>query len=486
MILEKNMLKKNSVAVVEIESVSGDGSGIARLDGQVVFVPFTAVGDRVEITVIKVTKSYAVGKVTRLIEPSVLRRESDCQVFGKCGGCVFRHITLSEEERIKTETVASAMRRIGHLDVEVKSCVTPSVKGYRNKAQLPVTEDEKGLHCGFYASHSHRIVEGSIDCVTTPEIFGDIAKGILDFMKKNRISGYSEETGKGTVRNLYFRINADGKVMVCIVTNTRKLVNEAIESGLVEYLCDLFSEIVSIYTNYNSEDTNVVLGKEFRLLWGEEYFEDTLLGTRLKMSPDSFFQVNREGAEKVYSTAFSLLEGNYENVYDLYCGIGSIGITLFNQIRGGKVKASADRLFGIEIVEKAAKCARENAKLNGIENAEFMACDSADITKMDWFDRYPPSLVILDPPRKGTTTELLDFLSERNVKEILYISCDPATLARDMRYLAAKGYTSTAVYPVNLFTGTKHVETVVLLSREKADDYVRISVHTKDLQAKAN
>lgn len=460
------MLKKNFVAEVEIESVSGDGSGIARLDGQVVFVPFTAVGDKVEITVIKVTKSYAVGKVTRLIAPSSVRQEADCPVFGKCGGCVFRHITLAEEERIKTETVASAMRRIGHLDVEVKGCVTPSVKGYRNKAQLPVTEDDKGLHCGFYASHSHRIVEGSIDCVTTPKIFGDIAKSILGFMKKNNISGYNEVTGKGTVRHLYFRINAEGKVMVCVVTNTRRLVSDAAETELVRYLCDLFPEIVSVYINYNSDDTNVVLGKEFRLIWGDEYFEDTLLDTRLKMSPDSFFQVNREGAETVYSTAFSLLDGNYENVYDLYCGIGSIGITLFDQIKSRKVKASADRLFGIEIVEKAVQCARENAKLNGIENAEFMACDSADITKMDWFDRYPPSLVILDPPRKGTTAELLDFLSERKVKEILYISCDPATLARDMGYMATKGYTSTAVYPINLFTGTKHVESVTLLKKE--------------------
>ena len=480
------MLKKNSSAVLEIESVSGDGSGIARLDGQVVFVPFTAVGDKVEVIIIKVTKSYAVGKAVKILSPSPVREETDCPVFGKCGGCVFRHVSLAEEERIKTETVTSAMRRIGHLDVEVKDCLTPSVKGYRNKAQLPVTEDDKGLHCGFYASHSHRIVEGSIDCVTTPKIFGDIAKSILDFMQKKKISGYNEESGKGTVRHLYFRINAEGGVMVCVVTNTKILVNDVTESKLVQYLCDLYPEIVSVYLNHNSNDTNVVLGKDFRLLWGDEYFEDSLLDTRLKMSPDSFFQVNREGAETVYSTAFSLLEGNYENVYDLYCGIGSIGITLFNQIKKGNVQAGAQRLFGIEIVEKAVECARENAKLNGIENAEFSACDSEDITKMDWFDRYPPSLVILDPPRKGTTTELLDFLAERNVPEVLYISCDPATLARDMGYMAGKGYSSSAVYPVNLFTGTKHVESVVCLSREKADDYVRISVQTKDLKTKAN
>lgn len=459
------MLKKNTVTEVEIDSISGDGSGIARYDGQVIFVPFTAVGDRVEITVIKVTKSYAVGKINRILSHSHVRCEPDCSVFGKCGGCVFRHIDCAEEERIKTETVRSAMKRIGHLDVEVADCVTPSVMGYRNKAQLPVTEDEKGLHCGFYASHSHRIIDGSVDCVTTPKAFSDIAKSIIAFLKQKKISGYNEENSTGVVRHLYFRISSSEKIMVCIVTNTKRLVSEETEKSLVEYITELFPNVVSIFLNFNPKDTNVVLGKEFRLLWGDKNFEDTLLDTRLKMSPDSFFQVNREGAEKIYSLGFSLLEGAYENVYDLYCGIGSIGITLFNQMKQGKVKASAKRLFGIEIVEKAAECARENAKLNGIENTEFAACDSADITKMDWFDRYPPSLVILDPPRKGTTTELLDFLSDRQVNQILYISCDPATLARDMGYMAEKGYTFSTVYPVNLFTGTKHVESVVLIRR---------------------
>lgn len=461
------MLKKNSVIEIEIDSISGDGSGIARYDGQVIFVPFTAVGDKVEITVIKVTKSYAVGKINRILFPASSRREADCPVFTKCGGCVFRHLDVKEEERIKTETVKSAMTRIGHLDVEVKGCITPLEKGYRNKAQLPVNEDEKGLHCGFYALHSHRIVDGSIDCVTTPKVFGDIAKTILGFMKRESISGYNESIGTGVVRHLYFRMNSESKIMVCLVVNTKKLTSDRIEQALVKELCAEFKDVISIYLNYNSVDTNVVLGKDFRLLWGEKYFEDTLLETRLKMSPDSFFQVNRQGAETIYSTAFSLLDGHYENVYDLYCGIGSIGITLFNEIKKGKVKASAERLFGIEIVEKAVACARENANINGIDNAEFVACDSTDITKMDWFDRYLPSLVILDPPRKGTTTELLDFLADRKVENVLYISCDPATLARDMAYLAKKGYSTSAVYPVNLFTGTKHVECCVKLYRKK-------------------
>ena len=255
--------------------------------------------------------------------------------------------------------------------------------------------------------------------------------------------------------------------MVTVVTNEKMLGGTKTEERFINELTEKFTSVVSVFINFNNKDTNVVLSDDFRLIYGKEYFEDELLGCTFKMSPDSFFQVNREGAEAIYKTAFSLLdEKNYENVYDLYCGVGTIGITLFSEIKDAKIKADAKRLFGIEIVEKAAECARENAKSNGIDNALFKASDSADILKTDWFDKYPPSLVILDPPRKGTTTELLDFLSDKGVKDILYISCDPATLARDMGYLYEKGYTSTAVHPINLFAGTKHVECCVRLFLE--------------------
>ncbi len=458
-------MRKNDIIDLNIDSVSGDGSGIGKHEGQIVFVPFTAIGDTVRTLIIKVTKTYAVGKVLEILVASSSRKEPDCPHFTRCGGCMFRHITLEEEEKIKTETVASAMKRIGHLNVEVKNCITPKQLSYRNKAQLPVNEDENGLHCGFYAPHSHRIIDGSMNCITSPKIFANITKEILDFMKNEGISGYNEKTTSGIVRHLYFRENNKSEVMVCIVINAKQLVNKDTQARLCKALTDKFPQICSIFLNINTESTNVILGEKYIHLWGQEYFEDELLGTRLRMSPDSFFQVNREGAEAVYSTAFSLLDGKYENVYDLYCGIGSIGITLFNEIKKGNVKASAKRLFGIEIVEKASKCAKMNAELNCIDNARFKACDSVDITKMDWFDKFTPSLVILDPPRKGTTKELLDFLVERKVAEILYISCDPATLARDMAHLIEKGYTPSPVYPINLFSGTKHVESVCLLKQ---------------------
>ncbi len=459
-------MKKNSIITVKIENISGDSSGIAKFNGEVIFVPNTAVGDEVEIVIIKELKNYSIGKVKKLLLPSPLRTEPDCDVYTMCGGCVFRHITLKEEERIKKENVRSVMQRIAKAEVTVRDTVTPVESGYRNKAQLPVSEDEKGLHCGFYRNHSHAIIDNSLSCVLSPKIFEDISLFILDFMKREKIKGYNEEKKSGVVRHLYYRINCYGEVAVTVVTNTKKLISDKVQEKFAKELTSTFKEIRSVFINYNPKDTNVILGEEFELIWGEKYLRDELLGCKFIMSPDSFFQVNRLGAEVVYKTAFSLLkEKHYENVYDLYCGIGSIGITLFAGMKSGNIKASASRLFGVEIVEKAIACAKVNAKENGIENAEFFATDSSDITKSDLFDKFPPSLVILDPPRKGTTTELLDFLIEKNVSDILYISCDPATLARDMGYLITNGYTASEVCPVNLFPKTKHSECAVLLYR---------------------
>ena len=462
------MLSKNSVLKVKIESVSGDGQGVARVDGQVVFVPYTAVDDEVEVVIIKVTKTYAVGKVQEILSPSPCRIGIDCEAFLKCGGCAFRHVTLDEEQRIKTQSVMDAMRRIGGIDVEVKDAILTPHTAYRNKAQLPVSEDDKGLRCGFFAPYSHRIVDKTLDCLATPPIFSDIARATLDFMKKENVKGYCEEKHTGLVRHLYMRINKEGRVMLCLVVNAETLVSREIEKSFADYITSAFPEIVSVFINENSRVTNAVLGDSFRLIFGQDYLEDELLGVKLRMSPDSFFQVNREGAETVYKTAFSLLEGKrFENVYDLYCGVGSIGLSLFSEIKNGRLNVSAEKLFGIEIVEKAAEWARRNAEANGIENCNFAAADSSDITEMDWFDKYPPSLVILDPPRKGTTERLLKYLSDKGVSDILYISCNPTTLARDMSYLYSLGYSADLVVPINLFPRTSHVECVVRLCRNQ-------------------
>jgi len=458
------MLSKNTVLKLKIDSVSGDGQGVARYEGQVVFVPYTSIGDEVEALIIKVAKNYAVGKIQRIITPSPCRIDVDCEAFLRCGGCAFRHITLEEEQRIKTQSVRDAMQRIGGLDVNVEDAVLTPYTAYRNKAQLPVSEDEKGLKCGFFAPYSHRIVDKTLDCIVTPKVFSDIARSTLEFMKAHNVHGYNEETHTGLVRHLYLRINKKGNVMLCLVINGKALNNSKTEADFAKYITEKHSDIVSLFINKNSERTNAVLGDDFRLLYGKEYLEDELLGVKLSMSPDSFFQVNREGAELVYKTAFSLIEGkSFENVYDLYCGVGSIGLTLFSEINKGNLNVHAEKLFGIEIVEKAARWARQNAENNCIENTDFRAADSSDITEMEWFDKYPPSLVILDPPRKGTTEKLLKYLSDKRVRNILYISCNPTTLARDMAFLYKEGYHADKVVPVNLFPRTGHIECCVLL-----------------------
>lgn len=459
------MISKNTTLTLKIESVSGDGQGVARYDGQVVFVPYTAIGDEIEALIIKTTKTYAVGKVQKILTPSDCRVNVDCEAFLKCGGCAFRHVTLDEEQRIKTQSVRDAMQRIGNLDVFVEDAVLTPYTAYRNKAQLPVSEDGKGLKCGFFAPYSHRIVDKTLECIATPKAFSDIARSTLDFMKSENILGYNEESHTGLVRHLYMRINKAGSVMLCLVINGRELKNANTEKSFADYITAKHPEIVSVFVNENSKRTNAVLGEDFRLLYGFDYLEDELLGVKLSMSPESFFQVNREGAEIVYKTAFSLIDGKrFENVYDLYCGVGSIGLTLFSEIKKGNLNASAEKLFGIEIVEKAAEWATLNARNNGIENAYFRAADSSDITDMEWFDKYPPSLVILDPPRKGTTEKLLKYLSDKNVENILYISCNPTTLARDMAFLYKEGYHADKVVPVNLFPRTGHIECCVLLS----------------------
>ncbi len=458
------MLLKNSIHKLTIESVTGDGQGISHVDGQVVFVPYGAVGDEVEVLIIKTTKTYAVGKILNVLTASFCRIDVDCKAFLKCGGCAFRHITLEEELRIKTQSVKDAMERIGGINVKVDDCVSTPVITYRNKAQLPVTQTDKGVVCGFYASHSHRIVENTLDCLNTPEIFSLIAKDTVSFMEENKIDAYIEESGKGVVRHLYMRENKKGDVMLCLVVNSDVLKSEKTELKYVNFIVEKYPEIKSVYLNVNKKQTNAVLGEEFKLLFGDNCFEDEILSVRLSMSPDSFFQVNRVGAETVYKTAFSLLpEKSFENVYDLYCGVGSIGLSLFSEIKNGNLNINAERLFGIEIVKDAVKWAKHNAKKNGIDNAQFFASDSADITEMALFEKYPPSLVILDPPRKGVEEKLLKYLADKGVNDILYISCNPATLARDMSYLYSRGYTSERVVPVNMFSRTGHVECVVHL-----------------------
>ncbi len=450
---------KNQTLTVKIESVSGKGIGIARCGGQVIFVPAVAKGDLCEVKIIKVTSSYAVAKLENVIEYSSDRITNSCSAFPKCGGCSFHHISYDAELSIKKQTVIDAVKRIGGLDLQVDDVVcSDSTEHYRNKAQYPLGEVNGRIVFGFYGNHSHRIIPCQ-DCRIQPNVFNDIMKYAVSFFNDHKLTAYNEVIGKELLRHCYLRINKFGKVMFCLVVNSN---NFELEKEFSEYMSRR-KEIVSIFLNFNTMNSNVILSEKFKCIYGNEYFEDEFFGLNLRMSPDSFYQVNRSAAQMLYKTAFDLLERKtYHNVYDLYCGVGSIGLSLMKYSQQNNI--SIKRLIGYEVVEKAIDSARVNAENNGINNAEFYVGDLSKVPEKI-MKEYPPELVIVDPPRKGCSKDLVDFFCKSDIPNILYISCDPATLARDLKLLSEK-YTFSSVTPVDLFPRTSHVETACLMSKK--------------------
>ncbi|MBE6688097.1 MAG: 23S rRNA (uracil(1939)-C(5))-methyltransferase RlmD [Ruminococcaceae bacterium] len=452
-------MNKNQTLTVRIESLTGKGVGIARCDGQVIFVPAVAQGDLCEIKIIKLTSSYAVAKLEKVIEYSPERIMNSCSAFPRCGGCSFRHVSYNEELHVKKQTVADALTRIGGLEVSVDDVVsTGETDNYRNKAQYPIGVKDGRIVFGFYSNHSHRIIPCD-DCKIQPDIFNEIMRYATVFFNNNKLSAYDELTGNGLLRHCYLRINKSGGVMFCLVVNSNGF---KYEKEFAEYLSKR-KEIVSVFINFNQMNSNVILSDNFKCIYGNEYIEDEFFGLALRMSPDSFYQVNRKAAEILYKTAFDKLERKaFENVFDLYCGVGSIGLSLVKYAKENGI--SVKRVIGYEVVEKAIASAKQNAANNGIQNAEFYVGDlnSAPTRIME---EIPPSLVIVDPPRKGCSKELVDMFLELDVPYILYISCDPATLARDLKILSEK-YNISSVTPVDLFPRTAHVECTTLLERK--------------------
>ncbi|MBQ9080163.1 MAG: 23S rRNA (uracil(1939)-C(5))-methyltransferase RlmD [Clostridia bacterium] len=456
-------VRKNDEITLDITDLNNLGCGVGRYGGAVVFVRGAVTGDRVKAKIIKVNKSYYVARLIEVTAPSPYRlTEGVCEAPESCGGCVYRHISYEYELTLKRELVKNAFHRAGLDDVEIAEVESVGeTRGYRNKAQFPVTRGRDGkLQAGIYASKTHDIVGGS-DCMLQPEIFADIAETVCAFCDANGIDAYDELTGRGLLRHIYLRrAEATGQIMVCLVINGKSI---PAADRLCAELTNRFEHIHGVLLNINQKNTNVVLGERFITLWGEDTIEDILCGLRIKIAPAAFYQVNRRGAELLYGLAAGRAGKNKDGtLLDLYCGAGTIGLSMARNF---------GRVVGIEIVPSAVECAKDNAARNGIENAYFSCGDASDAggllarAERETGERIDADVVILDPPRKGTTPELIDYISERDIKKVVYVSCDPVTLARDCALFAEKGYSIGTVTPVDMFPRCGHVESVVSLTR---------------------
>ena len=454
--------KKNQQYTVEIEDLNNLGYGVGRIGGLVTFVHGAVDGDTVLATVIRVTKGYLVAKADKILIPSPHRVKNECPGRG-CGGCVYRSISYEHELALKRHYVEQAFRKAGLQSVEVEPTLsTGRTEGYRNKAQYPLAYGKDGeLLIGFFAPRSHRVIEAR-DCLLQPAAFSEVLRIVSEWIAEYAVSVYDEESGRGLLRHVYLRCSADAKeILLTLVVNGRSIPHA---DDLIRRLCDGVPALVGVVLNINTDATNVICGEEYRLLFGRDYIEDTLCGVRLKLHPAAFYQVNHDATELLYRKAADLAEfRGDELLLDLFCGVGSIGLSMAGRVR---------ELIGIEIVPDAIACAGENAESNQIQNAHFYVGDAADTERLlanaeaELGRRIEPDVVILDPPRRGADEALLRFLADRGIPRIVYISCNPDTLARDVALLSSLGYTFGTVTPVDLFPRTGHVESLVCLTRK--------------------
>ena len=464
-------LQKNQILTLCIERLSSDGSGVAHSpDGETVFVPGAAPGDEADVRIVKDCKRYAFGILDHLRTPSPDRIPVDCAVAGPCGGCSLRHLDYTAELRAKQENVTDAFRRIGGLDVPVLDiCPSPEVDRYRNKVQFPVGLDKNGNPCiGFYAGRTHRIVPCP-DCKLQPGVLNDIGNALCGFFAENGIQPYNEETGRGLVRHIFLRRGAhSGQIMVCLVC-TRPNFPHA--DALCTRLREQFADIATILLNVNSKNTNVILGTETHTLYGPGYIEDTLCGVPVQLGPLSFYQVNTLAAERLYGIAAQYAQLTPDDLLlDLYCGMGTIGLSMVDHCR---------ELVGVEIVPEAIESAKANAARMGdsvAAKSRFFCADAGQAATRLAAEGLHPDVVMLDPPRKGCDEATLSAVVRMAPRRVVYVSCNPATAARDAAWLEQNGYHAEQVQPVDLFPRTKHCETVVLLSHKKADSYIHIDV----------
>ena len=445
-------LEKNRIYRAHIDGYSSEGLGIARIDGQVVFVHGAVRGEICDVLVMKVLKNAAFGKIAALVEPSPARREPDCPYYGRCGGCDFRHMSYEEELWAKRARVQDALTRIGGAEIAVEEILgAEQPLHYRNKSIYPISPTGE---VGFYRARSHQAVHVEHCLIQKPEADA-LAQALRDYIARFRVPPYDEATGRGLLRHLYVRTSCAGESLVCLLVNGSRLPHE---EELVAMLRAAAPRLCGVVLGENTRRGNAILGDRYRTLWGRDYLTDTLCGLELRLSVPSFYQVNHDQAQRLYEKAleYAGLTGR-ELAVDLYCGAGTITQVLARRAR---------HVIGGEIVPEAIRDAEDSARRNGVENVEFLCGDASRLAAELRQRGLRPDVICVDPPRKGLAPDVVEAAASMTPGRIVYVSCDPATLARDVARFAPLGYRPVRACAVDLFPGTAHVETVVLLSRE--------------------
>lgn len=483
-------MNKNDIITLKIEDMGIDGEGIGKIDGMTFFVKDAVIGDEIEARITKLKKNYGYARVEQILKSSGFRTEPKCELHRRCGGCQIQAMDYAKQLELKENKVKNNLVRLGGFHADFVDSVTEPIVGmenpyrYRNKAQFPIGKDKDGnIIAGFYASRTHSIIPVK-DCMLGVAENREILEAILSYMRECHIEPYDETTGRGLVRHALIRYGFTTKeVMVCLVINGRKLPAQNV---LVEKL-QVISGMTSISININQKNTNVILGEQTETIWGQSYitdyihlrdcmnFERTGKAISYHISPQSFYQVNPEQTEKLYSLAleYAGLTGK-ESVWDLYCGIGTISLFLAQQ---------AKFVRGVEIVPAAIDDAKRNAQINNIENVEFFVGKAEEVLPREYEKNgVYADVIVVDPPRKGCDEMLLKTILKMQPKRVVYVSCDSATLARDLRFLCDNGYELKKVCGVDQFPQTVHVETVCLLSNRKSkpDTYIKLSLDMED------
>ena len=443
-------LQKNQLHTVTITGYTSEGLGVARVDGQVVFVHNAVRGEICTVRILKVLKNMAFARVEEILEPSPARMVPDCPHYPACGGCDFRHLSYGEELEAKRRRVEDALRRVGGADAAVEEILgAETTDGYRNKCQFPVSPEG----ClGFYRARSHVVVP-ALDCRLQASQANAAAAAVEAYLRAYGVPAYDERSGEGLLRHLYVRTNRDGQALVCLVVNGSRLPRE---EELVRRIRTACPDTAGVVLNVNTRNTNVILGDQYRALWGEGTLTDTLCGLTFRLSVPSFYQVNRSQAERLYEKAveFAGLTGR-ETVLDLYCGAGTITLALARR---------AGRAIGAEIVPEAVENAKENARINGIANVEFFCGDAGAVARRLAARQLKPDVIVVDPPRKGLGEDVIPVIAAMGPKRVVYVSCDPGTLARDVKRFAGQGYRAVRAAAVDLFPRTRHIESIVCLT----------------------